>query len=980
MNPDYPFHFDGRGRTALTDDDDHIRDMIEQLLFTSPGERVNRPDFGTGLMQLVFAPNSDELAAATQFLVQGALQQWLGDLIQVESVQVESVEARLHVTVQYVIRRSQERQDLSVSLWRAAMRYFCCNDTRKEKVRESISPINGIDYLEVYDNPQQPDRHQKELQVHFIKPLDSGALAAENAVIKGGERIRNISVERISIGLDGDLKVLVVSVDKPGDFSIYTLKIVDKPGEEFDPLLSAVDFSFKVTCPTDLDCLEEKICPPLAKKGLDIDYLAKDYASFRRLILDRMSALMPQWGERNPSDLGVALAEILAYIGDHLSYRQDAIATEAYLGTARSRISAKRHARLVDYFVHEGCNSRVWVQIRVMEDAATQQGGIILKKGAKLLTSVTGELTIIPPEFEDKALAQKPEAFETMHEARLFPPHNDIRFYTWGSEECCLPKGATRATLLDSSEKRLRLRPGDVLILEERVGPESGFEKDADPARRHAVRIVKAEPLLEITKNEENEDEEKLGPVVTDPLTGQPIVEIEWHSEDALPFPLCISTKKVPDDVSHALGNIALADHGLTLRAECLGLVPQSSLFRIHPPGEDRCAERRREKIPPRFRPSLKERPLTYAAAYDENNPPASARSAMMQSAGDAMPEIRLKARFRGADNGTCIDVPPFCDTVGLELLPEWMPARDLLSLGNESRFVVEAESDGTAYLRFGDGIYGSRPPACTEFFATYRVGNGSRGNIGAETLVHILSDGLENATMDTIEAIRNPMPARGGADPESIDEVRINAPVAFRIQERAVTEEDYAEMAGRHPEVQRAAATMRWTGSWHTVFLTADRRGGLEVDADFEEEMLNHIERFRMAGHDLEVDGPRFVSLEVEMKICVKPDYFRSDIKKELLRIFSSVPLPDGRRGIFHPDNFTFGQPVYISTFIAAAQEVPGVGSVQVTKFQRQGLFSGEALERGMIDLGRLEIARLENDPNFPEHGTFGLIMEGGK
>lgn len=110
MNVDFPFRFDGRGRTATTTDEDHIRDLIEQVLFTAPGERVNRPTFGSGLMQLVFAPNSDELAAATQFLVQGALQQWLGDVIQVESVQVESQDATLRVTVQYMIRRNQQRQ------------------------------------------------------------------------------------------------------------------------------------------------------------------------------------------------------------------------------------------------------------------------------------------------------------------------------------------------------------------------------------------------------------------------------------------------------------------------------------------------------------------------------------------------------------------------------------------------------------------------------------------------------------------------------------------------------------------------------------------------------------------------------------------------------------------------------------------------------------------------------------------------------
>jgi phage baseplate assembly protein W len=110
MNIDFPFKFDNRGRTAATDDDNHIRDMIEQVLFTSPGERVNRPDFGSGLMQLVFAPNSNELAATTQLLVQGALQQWLGDLIQVNSVQIENIEETLRVKVEYTIRRSQQHQ------------------------------------------------------------------------------------------------------------------------------------------------------------------------------------------------------------------------------------------------------------------------------------------------------------------------------------------------------------------------------------------------------------------------------------------------------------------------------------------------------------------------------------------------------------------------------------------------------------------------------------------------------------------------------------------------------------------------------------------------------------------------------------------------------------------------------------------------------------------------------------------------------
>jgi phage baseplate assembly protein W len=110
MEIGYPFRIDGRGRVAGAGYDEHIRQMIEQLLFTAPGERVNRPTFGTGLLQLVFEPNSEELASATQFLVQGAPQQWLGDLIQVEAVEVESKDATLHVTVQYVVRLNQQRQ------------------------------------------------------------------------------------------------------------------------------------------------------------------------------------------------------------------------------------------------------------------------------------------------------------------------------------------------------------------------------------------------------------------------------------------------------------------------------------------------------------------------------------------------------------------------------------------------------------------------------------------------------------------------------------------------------------------------------------------------------------------------------------------------------------------------------------------------------------------------------------------------------
>ena len=110
MNIDFPFHFDGHGRTAETNDDEHIRDMIEQFLFTNAGERVNRPDFGSGILQLIFAPNNPELAAALQFTIQAGLQQWLGDVIEVQALEVTSEDSKVYVNVQYTVQRSGEQR------------------------------------------------------------------------------------------------------------------------------------------------------------------------------------------------------------------------------------------------------------------------------------------------------------------------------------------------------------------------------------------------------------------------------------------------------------------------------------------------------------------------------------------------------------------------------------------------------------------------------------------------------------------------------------------------------------------------------------------------------------------------------------------------------------------------------------------------------------------------------------------------------
>jgi predicted phage baseplate assembly protein len=304
-----------------------------------------------------------------------------------------------------------------------------------------------------------------------------------------------------------------------------------------------------------------------------------------------------------------------------------------------------------------------------------------------------------------------------------------------------------------------------------------------------------------------------------------------------------------------------------------------------------------------------------------------------------------------------------------------WLPRRDLLTSSRFApEFVVETEDGAPPRLRFGDGILGRRPAAGTTFRVRHRAGNGAAGNVGAEALCALVPR-VPGVT------VRNPIAARGGVDPEPVRQARLQAPHAFRTQERAVTESDYAEAAQRHPDVQRAAATRRWTGSWHTMYVTIDRRGGRPVDTPFETEMRAFLERFRMAGGDLEIDAPRFVPLDITLRLCVDAQAHRAAVQQSLQAAFAAGARPDGTIGFFHPDRYTFGQPVVLSQVMATALDVPGVSSiVDVVRFQRQGEASRGEIERGFIGMHRLEIARLDNDPSVRERGRLTFLLEGGR
>jgi hypothetical protein len=819
--------------------------------------------------------------------------------------------------------------------------------------------LNGIDYLEVLDGdaPAGSPR-QRTLLIHCLKAVP--ALDRTQVRIEGGERVRDIGIRWVhpanAVGADGSPaeqaffaalsdadRVLVVRTNVAGDFSRYRLRLVRaaddlRPPIDFDPRLSEVEFSFKVECPSDFDCRTVLDCPEPESAAPDISYLAKDYASFRRLMLDRVARLVPDWRERSVADVGVALVELLAYVGDHLSYHQDAIATEAYLETARRRVSLRRHAQLVDYRVHNGCNARTWVRLTVtandvfLDPARTRFFTSVPALPARI---VAGSLE------EERAVRESNAVFEPLEEATLHASLDTLFFYTWSDDRCCLTRGATRATLAGHYPQ---LQVGDLLLFEERLGPETGDAADADPAHRHVVRLTHAAA------------DGPAGPL-TDPLNDSPITEIEWARDDALPFPLCISSivtneegSEHFDNVSVARGNVILADHGRRVTAS-LPAVPSSPMsWVVATP--DPCAARGPSPIAVRYRPTLPDAPLTHASPYDTTAP---ASAAMRSRLHNATPSIEL------VDD----DAPP---------LP-WHARHDLLSSSASDRdFVVEIEHDGSATLRFGDDRHGRRPDAGTAFDATYRIGNGRAGNIGADTIAHVVSADAR------IIAATNPLPASGGIDLESAAEVRRRAPLAFRTQQRAVTPEDYEAVSEQFDTVQRTAASLRWTGSWHTVFLTVDREQAAPIDAQFETDLRTHVDRFRLAGHDLEVDAPVYVSLELTLDVCVCSDYFRSNVAATLRETLGSRRMPNGQLAFFHPDRMTFGQRIYVSAIVAAARAVPGVCSVTVSAFHRQNRPDPQPLAAGVFQLGRLEVARLDDDPNFPERGVLHLTLHGGK
>lgn len=839
----------------------------------------------------------------------------------------------------------------------------CCDLRRREATRQSA--LNGIDFLEVIDNMAGPgvDR-QRFLHVHLLKNPAPTVYNPTQIVVKGPGGA--IPVLAIQTGLPPQANVVVIELAAAGDFAIHNLRfrrglLDDRPPPELDPQLANIDFSFKVECPSDFDCIQPCGCPDTPRPLPEIDYLARDTASFRRLLLGRLATVQPDAPTPHPADLRMVLVDGLAVMADQIAQLQDAAHTDAYLAHVRSRISARRLGLAVDYALDEGANARCFVHLAVAADLLPVGPGFtpVIPPRTAFATRIGGESARLSgPAALDRAQV----VFEAMQPlAALFVAHNEMAFYTWADQACCLPIGATRATLAGHFPD---LSLGHFLAFEEVLGPRTGNSADRDRSTRPVVRLEEVTAFAG-------------GAPLTDPVTGAQVTEVRWAAEDALRHPLCLSAETdlafgrvyLPS-VSVARGNIVPADHGRTLEGEDLGSAPGAT--RSWAPGrgpfaladdgarpttcrESICERPAAERISPCFTPTLARAPLTFAAPLAAG---ASAK-AILAAEGLAQPAISLEGDLDG-------DVQPYA------------ARRNLLESGPDTRdFVPEIEADTRAVLRFGDDVNALRPNAGTAFTASYRVGLGPLGNVGEDQLVHVLGPA-------GIDRVRNMTAATGGRAPETVATMRRRAPFAYRRQDRAVTRDDYDTIAARFrpPEgpLQGSVTDIMHSGSWHTVKISPDRAGGLVVDAAFRDALRGFIEPFRMAGRDLEVDQPLAVPLEIDLQVCVSPQYQRGQVKAALLERFSNRTLPDGTLGAFHPDRMRFGATVYLSPLIALAQQVTGVVEVKATLFRRFNDPDSSGLAASKLLFGRREIARLDNDPSHPDHGVLRLTMLGGR
>jgi hypothetical protein len=794
---------------------------------------------------------------------------------------------------------------------------------RRQLLLAPDAPLNGIDFVEVDDD-------QTHLRVHFLNAVAlTGTLASTAPVtITGGVApVVGTITEETDWGADSQGRpVLSLSVAAPGDFSTYRLTVIST---KLDPFFDWAPVDFKVNCPNALDdaAAPGGLAPPEATP-VPIDYLARDFVSFRQALSEFSALRYPAWVERSEADLGVVLMEALSAIADELSYYQDRVAAEATIETATQRLSVIRHARLVDYEPAPATTATTLLQLEV-SSAGTGSWTI----DTPLLCRALGaDGSIIDFELEDPSSGLAgPISLPVdarWNRASLTP-------YFWDDSQQILSAGATDLYLVGHG---LGLTSGQQLLLDS-PAPDS-----ADPPVRELVVVAS--------------DEETSDPLVP---AGAELTRVF----------LAAPTTEDHDLTSTAVaGNLVPAVQGTRLREQFA--IPGGNPAPPDAPPATAVVRLAADSTPsdplPDYRYCLSSGPLAWIAAATKDE----------ATSAPARPEIVLE-ELDGP-----IEPPPtwtferwLLDAGPADLVFTLTPEQYSPVLTANGATWFDYDGDGGTTIRFGDGTFAASPTPGTVFDVSYRVGGGALGNVPADTVVSVAPGQTQGSI---VTACTNPFPANGGQDAETLVQVRARAPQAFAaVPLRAVRVEDYAAAAQGLPWVQQAGASFRWTGSWLTVLVSADPLDNEEPSIAQLESLTQLLDRQRLAGYEAYVLPPRYVSVDLELTVEGSPSAFASDVEAAVLARLKPGTGGSGP-GFFDHANWGFGQSLESSALLSAVQACPGVDGVVMVRYRQRGVQLAWAPLPETISFAPDQILRVDNDPSRPEAGTLRVNVVGSK
>ncbi len=769
--------------------------------------------------------------------------------------------------------------------------------------------------------------------------------------------------EWLQVELDGIPRIcLALEMEEPGGFEpfLLTLTHLDGSGDpiasadsQIDPFLGGVLFDFKQGCPTGFDCERETDCCEETDIDVPIDYLARDFDSFRRALLDFAAQRYPDWKEPIAADMGVMLIEIMAYLGDEFSYLQDRYDAETRLGSATQRASLEALARLVDYRPDRGSAAHGEVVI-------TADGDGTVPANATLWAD---------------AMESTPIPFTIDRDLWVDAAWNALAVHQADPEVDCLP---CRSTEL------LVVAPEDML---DHLPPDA-----SSPSEDASIEDFLAGRRIMLTSDPEIDREAPTqgwpvtltgGETFTDPLLNQVVLRLRWDASEATAFDL-------PFDGLSVAFNVASVTAGRKATEYCLV-------------GEDADFNTMIAPLPLLAGPKL----LSVPSAIEREGPLQSdeSRAKVVRFGLSATQGGSLRFDARGLPNISVTELQPknpFPDPSPVEIDkfmlefepatgdPGWTYLDDLLDADlNTAAFSVEpgmwktvkthrlptsqfafgdyAADDGWS-LVFGYGEFGRPPADGSVMQIDYFTDPGPAANVPSFAI------GLSTHTMPAdpqlaplVKAATNWIAFTNGSPAESNASIRLNAPEHWRATpQRAVQAEDYSAIIERFDWVQQAYSTTRWTGSWHTDFVAADPQGSIALSEDQSRRLRERIECIRLATRDARPVPADYLDIDISVSICIATGYYRGDVLEE---VREALEPP----GFFAPDNFVFGEPLYRSALEAAVQQVKGVAHVDGIQIRVLGRdadwrdFSEAALS---AEPG--QIIRLQNDP---DRSTLGLL-----